>query len=157
MVTDPRTGVRSIRAARETYAAVAVSTLVFATILRCIEGRPGGIVGAFLTLLAVAVVSRYRISWDREGITCQTPFRHARKIWSELSAYSIEPRAAAEAVRNTRLGLPSLLHGFRLRLYGGNSPCAINLLPYSFQDMQHLRDAVSAELPACEDVQVLVS
>lgn len=160
MFTHPRTGVRSIRPARETFAAVALIGLTLATGLRGLDGRPGGVAGAILTLLALAVLSRYRVAWDEDGLTYQTPFSCRHRRWAELSAYTLEPRerersAAADAPRPR--GLTALLQPCRLRLHGRRSEISINLKPYSWQDIRHVTDRVSHEIPLCEPEAVAVS
>lgn len=160
MITDQRTGMRSIRAARETFASVALVTLMIGTVLRCIEGQPGGVAGAILTLIALAIVSRYRVSWDKEGIVYQNPFWSRQKPWTELSAYSIEPQYTG--VANMRAAghrhRPSAIYrGSRLRLHGRRNGLTISLKPFSYQDIRHLTDAVSTELPAHETAAALVS
>lgn len=159
MVTDPRTGVRFIRPARETFAAVALTGLTLATVLRGIDGRRGGLAGVVLTLLAVAVLSRYRVSWDEEGICSQTAFSERRRRWTELSAYSLEPEQAdslqvAGANRNAN---PGWLQPCRAHLHGRGSDISINLKPYSWQDIRHLTNRVSHEIPLRERAAVMVS
>jgi hypothetical protein len=159
MFTDQRTGMRSIRAARETFAAVALVGLTVATVLRVIGGRPGAFAGVILTLIALAVLSRYRVSWDAEGIVSQTPFSSRRRNWADVSAYSIEP------VRRDEYGSDAgqarrtfgLLDPCRLRLHARSGELAINLKPYSWQDIRHVHDRVSRELPLRDASRVLVS
>jgi hypothetical protein len=159
MVTDPRTGMRTIRPARETFAAVALTGLTLGTLLRGIYGRPGGLVGVILTLLALAVLSRYRISWDEDGICCRTPFSCRRRHWTELAAYSVEPEerelpAVAGAGNRNDFGW---LQPCRLRLHGRGWRMAINLKPYSWQDIRHLTQRVSRDVPQHERAAVMVS
>lgn len=148
MITDPRTGKRSIRAARETFAAVALLSLTAGTVLRAVEGRPGGFAGALLTLMALAVVSRYRVSWDQDGISHQTPFGCRRRSWSEFSGYRVEPERQEGTARPA--SRPALAGRCRLRLYGRRSRLTIGLAPYCWQDIRHLTDRVSTELPERE-------
>jgi hypothetical protein len=159
MFTNPRTGMRTIRAARETFAAVAFAGLTVATVLRCIDGRAGAIAGVILTVMALGVLSRYRVSWDETSIVCQTAFSSRRRSWADFSAHSVEPehrdlygfdlRSAQARFR--------LLEPCRLRLHGRRGGLAVNLKPYSWQDIRHLQDRVSREVPRQESVGVLVS
>lgn len=160
MITDQRSGLRSIRAARETFASVALVTLMVGTVLRCIVGQPGGIAGAILTLIALAIVSRYRVSWDKEGIVYQNPFWSRQKPWTEFSAYSIEPQYTGIANVHTagqRRRPSPIYRGGCLRLYGRRNGLTISLKPFSCQDIRHLTDAVSTELPVHETAAALVS
>ena len=152
MLTDPRTGMRSIKAARETLAAVALISLTFATLLRAIFERPGGIAGAILALMAVAVVSRYRVSWDEQGIYYQTLFTCRRHLWSEVSAYSIDPQPHDSFGRQPR---QTGLHLCRLHLYGSDSRMTISLQLYCWSDIRHLTDRIGAEVPVRDRVPVL--
>jgi hypothetical protein len=161
MTTDPRSGMRSIRPARETFAAVALTGLTLGTVLRCVDGQTGGVAGAILTLIAVAVVSRYRVSWDEEGICCRTPFSWRYRRWAECSAYSLEPEqrdqsTMAGSSRNAGFG-PRWLEPCRMRLHWRGWGMAINLKPYSWQDIRHLTDRVSHEIPLRERAAVTVS
>lgn len=93
MFTNPRTGMRTIRAARETFAAVAFAGLTVATVLRCIDGRAGAIAGVILTVMALGVLSRYRVSWDETSIVCQTAFSSRRRSWADFSGAQRGTRA----------------------------------------------------------------
>lgn len=155
MVTDQRTGVRAIIPAHETFAAVAIAGLTVATVLRCFAGRPGGIGGAILTLMALAVLSRFRISWDQNGISYQTPVYCWRKRWNELDSYSIYPECPTGSIRsprNSRLGIAPRLS---LRLHGRGAGLEISLRPFSSNDIRHLTDRVSKDLPLREEAAVV--
>jgi hypothetical protein len=160
MITDQRTGTRSIAPARETFAAVALISLTLGTVLRCVDGRAGGAAGALLTIVALALVSRFRVSWDRLGIHYQTPLWSTRKRWTELFAYTIEPRHT-DAFSAGPDGPPrrssKSQQGCRLLLRGDSSALNISLRLYSYQDIRHLTDAVSTELPAHESSSLFVS
>lgn len=159
MVTDQCTGRRSIQPARETYAVVAFVSLSVATVLRCVYDLPGAAAGVLLTLVALAFLSRFRVSWDKDGIACHNPFWTTRKRWSELSAFSIEPLAADVPVAEFggRRRSPMVFQGSRLLLHGAHRSLTIGLLPYSWQDTRHLVDAVTRELPVRENAAALVS
>ena len=160
MITDPRTGMRSIRPARETFAAVALTGLTLGTVLRCVDGQPGGVTGAILTLIAVAAVSRYRVSWDEKGICYRTPFSCRYRRWADCSAFSLEPEErgqSALAVGSRGHGGLAWLQPCRLRLHNRRSGVAINLKPYSWQDIRHLTDRVNRDLPQRERAAVMVS
>lgn len=146
MVTDPRTGLRAITPARETFAAVAVAGLTVATVLRCFAGRPGGAVGAILTIMALAIVSRYRVSWDHDGIVYQTPVFRWRRRWDELDSYSISPDCPVGSIRRPSSGLFGLVPGFSLRLHGRGADLRIGLMPFSRSDIRHLTDRVGKDL-----------
>ena len=163
MITDPRTGMRTIRPARETFAAVALTGLTLGTVMRCVDGQRGGVAGAILTLIAVAVVSRYRVSWDEEVICYRTTFSSRYRRWAECSAYSLEPErrdrstmAAGSRGRGPGSGL-AWLQPCRLRLHNRRLGVAINLKPYSWQDIRHLTDRVSRDVPQRERAAVMVS
>lgn len=160
MTTDQRTGTRSIAPARETFAAVAIVSLVAATVLRGLDGRAGGVAGVIMTLAALAVVSRFRISWDRQGICWQNPLWSRRKNWTELSAYEVEPRHTdafhVGPVGQSRRS-PMRNQGFSLRLLSDDGVMTIGLRLYCLQDIRHLTDAVSTELPVHENASALVS
>lgn len=146
MVTDQRTGVRAILPARETFAAVAIAGLTVATALRLVAGRPGGVAGVILTLMAVAVLSRYRVSWDQRGIDYQTPVLRRRMRWSELESYSIHPESRLglmEAPRTSQFGIAPRVC---LRLHGRGAGLRIGLRPFSSNDIRHLTDRVSKDL-----------
>jgi hypothetical protein len=160
MITDQRTGMRSIRPARETFAAVALTGLTLGTVLRCLDGRPGGVAGVIFTIIILAVLSRYRVSWDANGICYQTPFSCRRKLWTEFSAYSIEPESrdrAGMTSRGTRRRTFDMLQPCRLRLYGRGAALTISLKPYSWQDIRHLTDRINTDVPLHERHAVLVS
>lgn len=160
MITDQRTGTRSITPAGGSFGAVALISVSFGTLLRCIDGRAGGLAGVIMTLAALAVVSRYRISWDRQGIRYQNPLWARRKRWTELIAYEIEPRHTdafnAGPVGPSRRA-PVRNQRFLLRLLGDRGAMTIGLRLYSYQDIRHLTDAVSTELPVHENASALVS
>ena len=160
MTTDPRTGMRSIRAAGETYATVAVLFMLLATVLRVMNGRPGAFAGAGLMLLALAVLSRYRISWDQEGISYQTPFSFRHRSWSDFSEYRIEPDPRGKGEITIRAAGPGGLGrsgGWRLRLLGRTTKLTIGLALYRVQDVRHLMDRVSTEVSLAETEGALVS
>ena len=160
MTTDPCTGMRSIRPAGETYATVAVLFMLLATVLRVVNGRPGAFAGTGLMLLAFAVLSRYRISWDREGILYQTPFSFRRRSWSEFSEYRVEPDPRGKGEMTMQSAGPGVLGrsaGWRLRLLGRTTKLTIGLAIYPVQDVRHLIDRVNTEVPLAETEGALVS
>lgn len=146
MVTDPRTGVRSITPARETFAVVAIAGLSVATILRGIAGRPGGIAGAIVTLMALAILSRYRVSWDQGGIAYQTPVFRWRRLWSELDSYSFHPEFPASAIGRQRNSLFGFTPHLFLRLHGRRTGLQVRLTLFSSNDIRHLADRVGKDL-----------
>lgn len=149
---------RSIGPARETFAAVALTGLTVATLLRCIDGRTGAFAGVVLTTLALAVLSRYRVSWDREGICYQTPFSVKRRRWTDLTAYSLHPHYTSGALyAPAGKRKASFAQGCRMHLHAPSRNLTIGLRPYSWQDIRILSDAVSTELPLRETTAVLVS
>jgi len=159
MITDPRTGMRSIGAARESFAAVAVICMLFATVLRCLDGRSGAVAGAIVTLMGLAVLSRYRVSWDEDGISYQTPFSVRRRMWTEFSEYRMEPEMRDKgAMRMPDAGRGGISRTvlWRLRLRGRDTDLDIALGIYSLQDIRHLTDRVSTEVPLAETQSALV-
>jgi hypothetical protein len=160
MVTDPRTGMRSIRPARETLAAVALTGLTFGTVLRGLYGQPGGVAGAIVALVAVAMLSRYKVSWDQQGVSYRTPFSCRRRRWVECSAYSLEPQQRDRSAMAAAGGspLPRWFQPCRLRIHRSRSASlSINLKPYSWQDIRHLTDRVGHEVRLREGAAVAVS
>jgi hypothetical protein len=159
MVTDQRTGLRTIRAARETFAAVALTGLTVATVFRCAAGRLGAFAGIILTVMAIAILSRYRVSWDADSVSVQTPFSLRRRIWTEISAYTLDPQRRSASgfdgpAPRRRFGF---LDPCRLSLYCRGGEIIVNLKPYSLQDIRHLQDRVGTEVPLREASGVLVS
>ena len=152
MVTDPRTGVRAIIPAREAFAAVAIAGLSVATILRCVAGRPGGFAGEILTLMALAILSRYRVSWDQSGIVYQTPVFRWCRLWSELDSYSIHPECPAGSMRRQRKNVFGFVPRLSLNLHGRGAGLQIGLMPFSSNDIRHLTDRVSTDLALREEV-----
>lgn len=154
MVTDQRTGVRAITPARETFAAVAIAGLSVATVLRFFAGRPGGIGGAILTFMAVAILSRYKVSWYQNGITYQTPVYCRSKRWNDLNSYSIHPERPADSARRSRNGEFSFAPRLFLRLHGRDAGVKIGLRPFSRNDIRHLTDRISKDLPLRDETGV---
>ncbi|HEY3704540.1 MAG TPA: hypothetical protein VGL22_05725 [Terracidiphilus sp.] len=150
---------RSIRAARETFAAVALTGLTVATAFRCVAGIPGAIGGVILTVMALAILSRFRVCWDDESVTMRTPFSLRRRRWANISSYSLEPepRDIFELDRESSRRRFAFLEPCGLRLHGREGELALNLKPYSWQDIRHLQNRVSTEVPVRDRAGVLVS